>query len=85
MVFLKVVHLVWCSLWLFVSLGVVILRLCLMLSRSFMLIIISVVRSVLVLFLNLLGSMPSMSGRLVRTCRLVNVYFLALQSRFRRP
>ena len=36
-------------------------------------IIFSVVQSVLVPYLDLLGSLPSMSGRLVRTCRLVSV------------
>ena len=47
-VHLRVVRLVWCSSLPNMSRGVVILRLCLMLSRSSMLIILSVVRSVLV-------------------------------------
>ena len=57
---LRVVHLVWCLLWPCMSRGVVILSLCLMFSRSFMLIILSVP----VHFLILLVSLHSMSGRL---------------------
>ena len=73
------------SLLLFMSLGVVILILCLMLSLSSMPIILSVVLSVRVLFLNLLDSLPSMSGQLIRMCRLVNVFFSAPLGRFGRP
>ena len=51
-----------------------------MLSRSLMLIILNVVLSVLVLDLNLLGSLLSMSGQLVRMFLLVNVSFLVLLS-----
>ena len=80
-VFLNVVHLVWCSFWPCVSRGVVILR---MSNRSFMLIILSVVRSVLVPSLSLLGSLLSMSGLLVRMCLLACVSFLALPSLFGR-
>ena len=49
-VFPGFVLLVWCSLWPSMSRGVVILSLCLMSNRSFVLIILSVVRSVLVPF-----------------------------------
>ena len=55
--------------------GAVILRLCLMSSRSFMLIILSVVRTVLVPSFMLLGSLLDMFGLLVRMCHLVSVFF----------
>ena len=67
-------------LWLFMSLGVVIWMLCLMLSLSCMLIILCVVLSVLVPYLNLLGSLLSMSGQLVRTFLLLSVSFSVLLS-----
>ena len=62
--------------------GVVNLSLGRTLSRSFTLTILSVVLDVLVLFLILLGSLLSKSGRLVRTFLLVSVSFLALLSQF---
>ena len=64
---------------------VVILRLCLMLNRSSMLIILSAVRSVLVPSVILLSSLLSVSGLMVKMCLLVSVSFLGLQSRFERP
>ena len=60
-VFLGVVLCVRCSLWPCMSRGVVVLSLGLMLSRNFMLIIASVVRSVVVPFLILLGSVCQVS------------------------
>ena len=60
--------------------GVVILTLCLMLSLSCMPIILSVVLSVLVPYLNLLGSLLSTSSQWVRTFLLVSVSFLVLLS-----
>ena len=72
-VFPRVVRLVWCLLWPYMSPGVVILILCLMLSLNFLLIILSAVLNVLVPCLSLLGSLLSMSDLLVRMCPLVSV------------
>ena len=72
-VYPRVVRLVWFSLWPYMSRGVVILSLCLMSNRSFTPMILSVVRSVQVLFWGLLISLLNMSGQLVRMCLLVNV------------
>ena len=81
-VFHRAVRSVWFLLWLFMSLGVVIWMLCLMLSLSCMLISLSAVLSVLVPCLNLLGSLLGMSGQSVRTFLLVGVSFSALLSLF---
>ena len=53
-------------------------------NRSFTMIIFREVRSVLVPFLSLLGSLLNMSGQLVKMCLLPNVSFFALPSRFGR-
>ena len=53
-----------------------------MLSRSFKLIILSVLQSVLVHFLNLLDSLLGVSGRLVRTLLPESVSFSALLNLF---
>ena len=58
----------WCSLLLFMSIGVGTWSLCLMLGRNFLLIILSVVLSVLMLSLVLPGSLLGMLGLLVRIC-----------------
>ena len=81
-VFHGAVRSVWFLLWLSMSLGVVILSLCLMLSHSCMLIILSVVLSVLVHFLNLLASLVGMSGQSVRTFLMVSMSFSVLLSLF---
>ena len=67
------------------QLGAVILSLCLMLVLSFMLIILSVVQSVLVPFLILLGSQLNMSGLLVKMYHLVSVFFSVPLNRSGRP
>ena len=55
-----------------------------MLNRNFMLIISSVVLSVLMLSLVLLGSLLGTLGLMVRMCHLVNVFFSALPSQSKR-
>ena len=81
----RVVHLVWCLLWPSMSLGVVILSLCQMSNLSFTLIILSVVRSGLVPFLILLGSLLTVSGLFVRMRSQVSVFFSVPLSRLGRP
>ena len=84
-VFLKVVLLVWCSLWPCMSLGAVILRLCLMLSRNFMLIISSVVRSVLVPFFDAARFTAQYVRVVGQDVSLVSVSFSAPPSRLGGP
>ena len=74
----------WFSLLLFMSPGVVILILCLMLRLNSLLITLSVVLNALVPCLSLLGSLLSMSVLLARMCPLVSVFFSALLSLFGR-
>ena len=67
---------------LFMSPGVVIWSRYLMSNLNFMLVILSAVLHVRVLYLSLLISLLSMSGRLVRMYPLVNVFFSALPRLF---